>query len=67
MRAIVRRIFASQETGLAIVVVLVTVLLTALAGSHLFEDGTPTWIPPGRVWRRRAPRSRHGTHEGPAR
>jgi len=47
--------------------VLVTVLLTALAGSHLFEDGTPTWIPPGRVWRRRAPRSRHGTHEGPAR
>ena len=35
VRAIVRRIFASQETGLVIVVALVTVALTALAGSHL--------------------------------
>lgn len=35
MRAIVRRIFASQETGLVIVVALVTLALTALAGSHL--------------------------------
>ncbi|HEX2095258.1 MAG TPA: ABC transporter permease, partial [Longimicrobiaceae bacterium] len=35
MRSIIRRILTSQETGLVLVVALVTVLLTALAGSHL--------------------------------
>jgi ribose/xylose/arabinose/galactoside ABC-type transport system permease subunit len=35
MHPIIRRILGSQETGLVIVVVLVTVALTALAGSHL--------------------------------
>src|ERR687885_923593 len=35
MRGIVRRMLGSQETGLVIVVALVTITLTALAGSHL--------------------------------
>src|SRR4051794_37580412 len=34
MRALVRRLVNSQETGLVLVVVLVTIALTALAGSH---------------------------------
>lgn len=34
MRALSRKLLASQETGLVIVVVLVTVVLTAMAGSH---------------------------------
>jgi ribose/xylose/arabinose/galactoside ABC-type transport system permease subunit len=35
MRGFVRRIFGSQETGLVIVVLLVTLTLVALAGSHV--------------------------------
>lgn len=35
MRAIIRRMLGSQETGLVLVVVLVTVALTLLAGSHV--------------------------------
>jgi ribose/xylose/arabinose/galactoside ABC-type transport system permease subunit len=35
MRGFVRRIFGSQETGLVIVVLLVTLMLVALAGSHV--------------------------------
>jgi ribose transport system permease protein len=35
MRAVIRRIVSSQETGLVIVVLLVTIALTLLAGSHL--------------------------------
>jgi ribose/xylose/arabinose/galactoside ABC-type transport system permease subunit len=34
MRALVRRIVSSQETGLVVVLVILTVTLTALAGSH---------------------------------
>ena len=35
MRSVVRRILASQETGLVIVVALLTITLIALAGSHV--------------------------------
>src|SRR5215212_3107542 len=35
MRGFARRLLGSQETGLVIVVTLVTIMLTALAGSHL--------------------------------
>ena len=35
MRGFAQRLLASQESGLILVVVLVTILLTALAGSHL--------------------------------
>ena len=35
MRGFARRLLGSQETGLVLVVVLVTILLTALAGSHV--------------------------------
>lgn len=35
MRAVIRRIFASQEIGLLMVVLLVTVTLTLLAGTHV--------------------------------
>src|SRR5215208_7086015 len=35
MRGLARRLLGSQETGLVIVVTLVTIMLTALAGSHL--------------------------------
>src|SRR5215211_5109319 len=35
MRGIARRLLGSQETGLVIVVTLVTIMLTALAGSHV--------------------------------
>src|SRR3712207_2346004 len=35
MRGIARRLLASQETGLVIVVALVTVALVALAGTHV--------------------------------
>ena len=34
MRAALRRLFASQEIGLVLVLVIVTIMLTALAGSH---------------------------------
>jgi hypothetical protein len=34
MRHFVRRVFASQEIGLVLVLVLVTATLTALAGTH---------------------------------
>src|SRR4029453_6074891 len=34
MRHVVRRLFASQEIGLVLVLVIVTIMLTALAGSH---------------------------------
>src|SRR6478736_6078948 len=34
MRHVVRRLFASQEIGLVLVLVIVTVTLAALAGSH---------------------------------
>ena len=35
MRALARRVINSQESGLILVVVLVTVALTLLAGSHI--------------------------------
>jgi hypothetical protein len=34
MRHVVRRLFASQEIGLVLVLVIVTIMLTVLAGSH---------------------------------